>query len=858
MPKVKKITFDENTQTSRLDIVIESLIVCLLVFMPLAYGVVHAWSETIVVIASGAIITCFLVKLILDDNQRMIWTWAYVPLGLFLILVLFQLISLPAWLVQIISPNTVEMKRELLGDLQNADEILDSITLSFYPHATKHDLRLILAITGVFIVVLNVFHRPEQIKRLLVFIALIGVLVAFIALTQNLIGNNRAYSFISKWSYSGYSGPFVNRSHYGQFVNLSIGAALGFLILKLHETFSSKNIKLPTVFEFFCSQSSIFLWLFIAIIGIGMASIFISLSRGGMVSMLIAMGFTILLISSRRHLRSNGWTMIAIALIAFTCVLYTGFDAVYNRLATLRNLHNAGALRLQMLKDTTKACSKFPLIGTGLGTYSVVYPMFDNSTVTTLATHAENEYAQAAEETGLVGLSFLIAFAVIIWFHFFRNILHTGKPIYSAAYGLGFGLMAILIHSFGDFGQHLPANAFLSAIFCALLIALGRREDFKNLAMKQKHPLRNKIIKTALLLGVGGIWIWIIAVANNSRLAEKHRNHIQSIEKELAQTDWQGTEVAYADLLYHASAALSLEPGNVKNLYMLNVYRWRSINRSGNPDISKSVVPKERLPVINDIVKQLHKARSLCPTYGPTYSFVGQLEKYILNQEAGANNIKKGYLLAPCDPIACFIAGYLDISEGRYEECFAKFDKAVMLDGGLFKDVVNIYVEHLSRPDKAMSLAGDDTGRLHYLTLVFEESQYKDLAKQCREKIKNSLEEMLSRSDASAPALASLASIYKEQRNTETAIEYYQRALELDYGQVRWRIELAKLLAETKRIPEAMHQANICLRLNPNSKEARTLIADFSVNPATWGKETYQHRFINQSELYSLPEKAGN
>lgn len=858
MPKVSQKTFDEDLQTSRLDIAIECLIVCLLVFMPLAYGVVHAWSEEIVVVVSGMIIMLFLLKHILYSDQHIVWTWAYVPLGFFLILVVFQLVSLPTWLVYLVSPNTAELKKELLGDLLNADATLESMTLSFYPYATKHDLRLILAVAGVFVVVLNIFHRPEQIKRLLVAIALIGAFIASIALIQNLFGNNKIYWLISKWYYKGYSGPFVNRSHYGQFVNLSIGATLGYLIVKLHEVFFNKKITLPTVFEFFCSESSALLWLFIAIIGIGMATIFISLSRGGMVSMLIAMGFTILLISSRRHLRSNGWAMIAIALIAFTCVLYTGFDAVYNRLATLRNLHDAGALRLQMLKDTTEAWSKFPLFGTGLGTYSVVYPMFDNSTVTALATHAENEYAQVSEETGVVGLSLLIVFAVIVWFHFFRNILRSGRSIYSAAYGLGFGLMAILIHSFGDFGQHLPANAFLSAIFCALLIALGRQEEIRNSVMKQKQPFGNKIIKTALLLGVGGISVWIIVGANNSRLAEKHRNHIRSIEKELAKTNWQGTEATYADLLNHASAVSSLEPGNVKNLYMLNVYRWRSINRSGNPDISNTFVPKDSIPVINDIVEQLHEARELCPTYGPTYSFVGQIEKYILNHETGANRIKKGYLLAPCDPIACFIAGYLDISEGRYEECFAKFDKAVQLDGGLFKDVVSIYVDYLSRPDKAMSLAGDDAGRLHYVTLVFEEGQYEDLAKQCREKIKNSLEEMCSRSDASAPVLASLASIYKEQKNTEAAIEYYRRALELDYSQVRWRIELAKLLAETKRMPEAMHEARICLRLRPNSKEAQTLVADFSVNPATWGKETFQHRSINQSELYRLPEKVGN
>jgi len=809
--------------------------------MPLVFGVVHAWSEEIVVVISGAIVICFLLKLLLHNNERLIWTWAYVPLGAFLLLVAIQLVPLPTWLVSSISPNTIALKRELLGDLRNANEVLKSMTVSFYPNATKHDLRLILAVVGVFVVVLNVFRRPDQIKRLLMAVALIGAVIAFIVVAQNLFGNNKIYWFTSGRYYAGYSGPFVNHSNYGQFINLSIGAALGLLIVKLHEVFDNKKITLLAVFEYFCSDSAILLWLLIAIVGVGIATVFISLTRGGMVSMLIAMGFTTLLISSKRHLRGNGWTMVAVALIALTCVLYIGFDAVYDRLATLRDLHEAGAARLQMLKDTTVAWSKFPLLGTGLGTYSVVYPMFDRSMITSLATHAENEYAQASEETGLIGLSLLIVFAAIVWFHFFRNIRRTSHPINSAAYGLGFGLLAILIHSFSDFGQHLPANAFLSAIFCALLIALARQGETRNSVTKKTLSLGNKVINIALFLGVFGIWVWIIVGANNSRLAEAHWNKVRSIAEKLAKNNWQETDVTYTDLLSHASAASACEPENVKYIYWLNVYRWRSIYQAANPNIADVTVTNDSMPVVHNIVEQLHKARALCPTYGPSYSFVGQLEKFILNDETGASRIKKGYLLSPCDPIVCFIAGYLDILEGRYEQCFAKFEKAVQLDGGLFKDVVTIYVDHLSRPHKAMALAGDDISRLNHIVLVFMDAQYDDLVQQCREKIEKLLKEMCSRPDATAPLLASLACFYREQHNTEAAIEYYRRALTLDYSQVLWRIELVKLLAETKKIPEAMREARICLRLRPNSKEAEKLVADFSVHPAVWDKDIQSH-----------------
>ncbi|MHC4147748.1 MAG: O-antigen ligase family protein, partial [Planctomycetota bacterium] len=367
-------------------------------------------------------------------------------------------------------------------------------------------------------------------------IALIGGTVAVITLAHNLFGNGKLYWLIASDNTKGYSGPFVNHSHYGQFMNLSMGAALGLLLVKLREAFAQGRTTPLTVFEYLFSDSAKTLWLLVAIISLGAATVLISLTRGGVVSMLIAAFLTTLLIASRRSLRSHSWIMVFMALIAFTFILYIGFEAIVDRLATLRDLRQAGAGRLQMLKDVTVAWSKFPLLGTGLGTYSVVYPMFDSSTITNLATHAENEYAQAATETGLIGVSLLIVLAAIIWFHFFRNIRRAGHPIHSAAYGLGFGVLAILIHSFSDFGQHLPANFFLSAISCALLIGLS---NYPKNVLHAAHSPRPKPYRPLLLsllsIVVVPVWLWALVTADNARRAEAHWKEALSLEETLAQ-----------------------------------------------------------------------------------------------------------------------------------------------------------------------------------------------------------------------------------------------------------------------------------------------------------------------------------
>jgi len=644
--------------SSRLDFAIELLIIGLLAFMPLAFGAVHAWSEEVVLVLAGAIVICFLLRQAFCGGSGIIWSWSYVPVTLFILIAVLQLIPLPANVVSLLSPNTAALKTELLGDLPNADQVLEPMTLSFHPHATAHDLRLVLAVAGVFVVVLNVFRRPDQIERLLLAITIIGGSVAVITLAQNIFGNGMIYWFVPTRYGGAHSGPFVNHSNFGQFMNLSIGAALGLLCVKLHETFAGRKSTPAGIVEFLTSRAAKSLWLLVIVLGLCVAAVFISLTRGGMISMLAAVMFTTVLFTSRRSLRKHGWLMVVMALIAFTCILYVGFDAVYDRLASLRELDKAEGGRLQILKDIWVMWTRFPIFGTGLGTHIVVYPMFDRSTITALAAHAENEYAQMAEETGILGLGLLVIFGIIVWLNFARNIRDSHSSIRVAAYGLGFGILAILVHSLSDFGQHLPANSVLSAIFCAILLVLARpqgdtRQQYASHIGRRIAPFPAYV----LLVGVSAIWIWAIVGADKARVAQAHWEKVRDIRDSLAGENWQGSEKEYVELVSSAAAASDCEPKNIVYRHCLNAYRWDALSKVKDPDTGEIVISEELMPAVLNIVDELHKSRIICPTYGQTYSLVGQIERFVLNDNSGAERIRKGFLLAPCNPAACFLAG---------------------------------------------------------------------------------------------------------------------------------------------------------------------------------------------------------
>ena len=833
------MTFDRTAWRSddpseRLDLIIERLLIALLVFMPIAFGVVEAWSEMIVIALAGAIAVCFLLKPVLAGRGDVVWTWAYVPVAAFIVVVLLQLIPLPAAVLQVISPNTVSRKAELLGDLDHAGEVLSSMTVSFYPHATRHGLRLVLAIAAVFAVVLNVYRRPEQIVRLLVAVAAIGAGVAVLAVAQNLFGNDKIYWFVESPHRSAHSGPFVNHSHYAQFMNLSIGAALGAFLVKVNRGFARQKVTPEVVAEYLGSRDAKPVWALLAMMVVGAGTVFLAMSRGGVISMLVAGALTTLILSLRRSMRGSGWIIVMLALGAFVCVLYIGFDAVYDRLTTLRDMSTAEGGRRQIVSDIAMAWARFPVLGTGLGTHEVVYPEFDRSSIPALASHAENEYAQAAEETGILGLAALLVFAVLIGIHYVRAVKGSHAPICSAAYGLGFGLVAILVHSLSDFGQHLPANAILTAIFCAILIRLSQ------IAADESDPSdevvvgeRSRRAWTVGLVVVCAAWAWGLWGANGARVAEAHWRKVLVAERTLMDSGWEGTDDEYVHLLGRARKASARQPDNVHYRHWLNVYRWHAISRTTDPNTGDLVLPVEAVEFAERIVEDLNIARVSCPTFGATWCVLGQLERSILGRpEQGARYIREGVKLAPCDATARFVAGGLALEEGDTDVGFDHLSKAVELDRRMFRDAASLLTEQFDLPDLALQIAADDIGRLSVMADLLEASgRSTESVSEVRRKVVTLLERRCREPEPPAWALAWLAVICARDGRATEAIDWYRQALALDYGRVDWRFNMARLLDETGAVAEAIRELEACLRLRPEYAAAKHLLDRLVADP---------------------------
>ncbi len=519
--------------------------------------------------------------------------------------------------------------------------------------------------------------------------------------------------------------------------------------------------------------------------------------------------------------------------MAFACILYIGFDAVYDRMATLSDLDKAQGGRGQIIKDILSAWTRFPWFGTGLGTHSVVYPMFDTSIDPRMAGHAENEYAQAIEETGLIGFFFLALFGALVCRAFVRNIRQKDALIQAASYGLGFGLLAVLLHSFTDFGQHLPANALLSAIFCALLLSLARigRHAKQESLISMSRCIPRIAVGVASLLIIGCSWTWLIFQADKARIAGAHWSKTSQVEKQLEEANWQGSDLEFVDLLSNAQAAVEAQPGNAKSQHWLNVYRWHSISRIADPNTGDVLLLPETIQFAERIVAELKQACLLCPTFGPAYSVLGELQARVLGDPNGAGHIRTGYRLAPCDATACFAAASLDVEEGLIQQATGKLSRAVELDAKRFDEAVEMCLYGLNDPNLALDLADDSVWRLSTVANQLADWDPNDdsMHQKVMTQVRTELESLSRQPDVTPTVLASLARICTQEDEIAMAIDYYRRALTLDYGQIHWRYRRARLLAAQNQIAEAIQEAKICLRLDKTFAAARRLIEEIAV-----------------------------
>jgi tetratricopeptide (TPR) repeat protein len=163
-------------------------------------------------------------------------------------------------------------------------------------------------------------------------------------------------------------------------------------------------------------------------------------------------------------------------LLALALITLLGSDRVPARLATVWQGNAFRDGRLPLWAHTWPLATEFPVWGTGYGTFQYVERLHrtDPAAEELIYTNAENEYLEALVEGGVVRLAVsLLAIGLVYRLGLRAARALRGSPGAALALGALFAFTTLVVHSFGDFGLHIPAITVMATVIAAQLCTLS-------------------------------------------------------------------------------------------------------------------------------------------------------------------------------------------------------------------------------------------------------------------------------------------------------------------------------------------------------------------------------------------------
>ncbi len=446
------------------DLLIKLLLIFLLIFTPLAWGSMDLWASSVMEFGILLIAVLWGIQQIVRSSSndgratgiwQMIierqWVLPSILMTIFVGLAVFQVINLPSKLIELVSPNTVELRRQL----QVSNEPVSWVTLSFFPHATKIELFKWVALSGLFLFLLRWKLQEDgyQVTRQLIWILLaLGCLESVYGL----------YGAFGKGGAG--MGTFVNRNHFAGYLLMIIPLSIGLLFARE----ASQRRRYDTWISRLTSLDGRGILIGFGVILMILGLLF-SASRMGISSLLVSFSIIMVTLRNRRGERRFSRKSALILGLAVLWGAWIGLDAVISRFfTTSEDFHQ----RWMIWANTSQIVKDFPLFGSGLGTFAQMFPMHRSFHIRGFVSHAENDFLQLTSETGLVGLGLLLAVFVYLFFNAASRIqaLSEGEPKRYLAMGGMVGILAIMFHSLVERNIQVPANAFLYTLLWAIVL----------------------------------------------------------------------------------------------------------------------------------------------------------------------------------------------------------------------------------------------------------------------------------------------------------------------------------------------------------------------------------------------------
>jgi O-antigen ligase/Flp pilus assembly protein TadD len=476
--------------------IIFSLFVGILLFTPLAFGTVEPWS---IALMEAATVSALL--FLLFNNMRRKETSLYeipgiTPLVFFLAYMLFQLVPLPSGIVEIISPETAALYQAT----RSYDEPVRWMSLSINQKATVTEFFRIFSYGAFYILTVQILTDRKLLKRVITVLVVFASVLSFFGILQHILSNGKIFWFRELTMGGTPFGPYVNRNHYAGLMEMLFPLVLGlFLYYKPHVSYKSFREKIAELFNM--QKTNIHILLGFACVLIG-TSVFLTLSRSGIVSLCLSMVIFGFLIILRGMSRTRGIIIMVVFLLIALSVGWFGWDPIFERFEKIMNAQgDISEQRLQLWSDSGNIIRDFPATGTGFGSYINIYPRYRTISGDAIADHAHNDYIELLSNGGVLAFLIFLWFILAVLYKAFKTYLKR-REMYSIYIFLGCitGITSMLMHSTTDFNLHIGANGlyFIFLFGLAVSAANTRLREGLNMTYLKKKNLPVKFLVVTL------------------------------------------------------------------------------------------------------------------------------------------------------------------------------------------------------------------------------------------------------------------------------------------------------------------------------------------------------------------------
>lgn len=440
------------------------LFLALLIWMPLPVGSNRVWflsiSEIWLFILSIALIFIYWQnKLEIPEVFKKAKVIHYLFIA-YLAFVFIQLIPLPAFIVDLVSPRRLESVRLIFPGVRwlSLSENLHE-SLSFFIESVFYYL--------IFVFTLLLVNSKERIKLLTWTIIYSALFQAMYGSLMTLSGVEYGF-FFEKYTYRGVTtGTFINRNHLAGYLNMGLAVGIGVLIAGLgkDEVLRTARQWYRKIVQLLLSKKAQ-LRVYIALCTIALV---LTHSRMGNTAFFVSLTIAALIaLKLTQHARKTMLFLVVSIIVIDVLIVsaWFGLDKVADR---LEQTSVATEQRDEVYAYTYKQWKDYFITGSGGATYQYIFPAYRGYEIKQYYDHTHNDILEFAAETGLVGISLLISIVLLSLYTAIKALSLRREPLMiGLAFTATMAILALTIHSFVDFNLQIPGNAALFMVILAI------------------------------------------------------------------------------------------------------------------------------------------------------------------------------------------------------------------------------------------------------------------------------------------------------------------------------------------------------------------------------------------------------